>query len=78
MTVVSGFSECFQIQIINDEISEHVESFRLHLAEISGAALTFVNKSITIVIVDEGMYLVFNHSFYAQSSIKHFKCIVKF
>ena len=66
MTVMSGFSKCFQIQLINDEISEHVEAFRLQLDTVlPGDDLTFVNKSLTVVIMDDGMLV---HDCYLQAA----------
>ena len=51
---MSGDRKCFQITILNDNISEPVETFLVSLDTTLGENVTITNHSITVVIVDDG------------------------
>ena len=47
--------KCFRIDIVNDSITEAVETFHLSLEKVfSEDDVTFINQSLTIVIIDDG------------------------
>ena len=47
--------KCFRIDIVNDSITEAVETFHLTLEKVfSEDDVTFINQSLTIVIIDDG------------------------
>ena len=52
---ILGAKKCFHISLTNDHISEPVEAFRLYLNTSSPEdEVTFVNRSITVIIADDG------------------------
>lgn len=50
---MSGARECFQIPILNDDISEGVETFKVSL-DTPSPGIDFINKTLTVVIIDDG------------------------
>lgn len=45
--------ECFQIPILNDNISEPVEIFLVSL-DTATPGVDFINRTLTVVIIDDG------------------------
>lgn len=47
--------QCYQLMIINDNIRERVEPFHVYLnTAVDGEAVTFINKTLTVYIIDDG------------------------
>ena len=52
---IDGDRKCFQITILNDDISEPVETFLVSLDTATpGDNVTITNHSITVFIIDDG------------------------
>lgn len=50
--------QCYQLVILNDNVSEPVESFRVSLGTAwTGQDVTFVNQTLTVSISDDGEML---------------------
>ena len=50
--------KCFSVTLINDNIDEAVETFQVFLRANSPAdEVTFINRSLTIVIIDDGKFM---------------------